>query len=245
MKWFERLYFGTWQLGGQFKTLSSSYIESLLLFAINCGIRRFDTAAVYGGGKVEEILGPHLPEDAVVVTKIPAIKKPSLRTPAPIVESYSPDHLDRSLEDSLYRLRRKTVDTILLHNWLPTWSSDSVPILQHLQHMKSCGLTQRVGISLPDDFSANISAEVLPYIDVIEAPFNPNQRWILNQLPSLLGMNKEVLLRSLFCQGKLLTHQSAETLVLDALQLGTSVVIGMTTEEQINRNINYLKGVVT
>ena len=34
MKWFERLYFGTWQLGGQFKKLPPDYIESLLLFAI-------------------------------------------------------------------------------------------------------------------------------------------------------------------------------------------------------------------
>jgi hypothetical protein len=58
-------------------------------------------------------------------------------------------------------------------------------------------------------------------------------------------MKKEILLRSLFCQGKLLTSHTAELLVKDALQLQTSVVIGMTTEEQITRNINYLKGVVT
>lgn len=245
MKWFERLYFGTWQLGGRFKNLSSTYIESLLLSAISSGICRFDTAAVYGGGKVEEMLGSCLPEDAVIVTKIPAIKKPDIKACVPVSELYTPDHLYRSVEGSLNRLKRTQVNTVLLHNWLPSWSSGTVPVLQHLQSMKSSGLTQRVGLSLPDDFSANISDEVLTYIDVIEAPFNPNQRWILNQLPSLLGIKKEVLLRSLFCQGKLLTNQSAETLVKDALQLGTSVVIGMTTDEQINRNINYLKGVVT
>lgn len=245
MKWFERLYFGTWQLGGQFKNLSSTYIESLLLFAISSGIRRFDTAAVYGGGKVEEILGSCLPEDAVIVTKIPATRKPDLRTPAPVNEFYSPDHLDQSVESSLNRLKRTQIDAVLLHNWLPSWSSDAVFILQHLQKVKDSGIARKVGISLPDDFSSDISDEVLPYIDVIEAPFNPNQRWMLNQLPSLLVMKKEILLRSLFCQGKLLTSHSAELLVKDALQLQTSVVIGMTMEEQITRNINYLKGVVT
>src|SRR5574343_209685 len=177
MKWFERLYFGTWQLGGQFKNLSPEYIESLLLFAISSGIRCFDTAAVYGGGKVEEMIGPWLPRDAVIVTKIPAIKKPDLKARTPISEFYTPDHLDRSVEGSLDRLKRIQVDTVLLHNWLPSWSSDAIPILHHLQKMKSGNTTRRVGISLPDDFSASISAEVLPYIDVIEAPFNPNQRW--------------------------------------------------------------------
>jgi aryl-alcohol dehydrogenase-like predicted oxidoreductase len=242
MNWFEHLYLGTWQLGGQFKTLSPSDIESLLHFAIDCGIRRFDTAAVYGGGKVEEMLGIHLSEDAVIVTKIPAIRKPDLNVTAPITEFYSPDHLDRSVEGSLKRLRRVQVDTVLLHNWLPSWSSDAATILQHLQRMKDDGLVRRVGISLPDDFSSTISVEVLPYIDVIEAPFNPNQRWILNQLPDLVGMNKDVLLRSLFCQGKLLAHHSATSLIEEALQLGTSIVVGMTTEDQITRNINYLKG---
>ncbi|PIS04642.1 MAG: hypothetical protein COT81_05460 [Candidatus Buchananbacteria bacterium CG10_big_fil_rev_8_21_14_0_10_42_9] len=61
MKWSDRLYFGTWQLGGQFKNLSKAYIESLLLFAVSSGIRRFDTAAVYGGGRVEEMLGGGYP----------------------------------------------------------------------------------------------------------------------------------------------------------------------------------------
>lgn len=245
MKWFERLYFGTWQLGGQFKNLSTAYIESLLLFAINSGIRRFDTAAVYGGGKVEEMLGSCLPEDTVIVTKIPAIKKPDIKARTPINEFYTLDHLDQSVEGSLNRLKRAQIDTVLLHNWLPSWSSDAVPILQHLQRVKDSGIARKVGISLPDDFSSDISDEVLPYIDVIEAPFNPNQRWILDQLPSLLEMKKKILLRSLFCQGKLLTSHLAELLVKDTLQLKTSVVIGMTTEEQITRNINYLKGVVT
>jgi aryl-alcohol dehydrogenase-like predicted oxidoreductase len=242
MSWFDRFYFGTWQLGGQFKNLSPEYIKSLLLFAISSGIRRFDTAAVYGGGKVEEMLGLYLPEDAVIVTKIPAASKPNLDMPEPIQKFYSRDGIHKSAHESLERLQRPSIDTILLHNWLPTWSSDAQPILGYLKELKDQGMVRRIGISLPDNFSSNISDEVLSHIDVIEAPFNPNQRWVLNQLSWLLAMKKEVLLRSLFCQGKLLVHHHAEPLMKEALQLGTSVVIGMTTEEQVIENINYLKG---
>lgn len=244
MNWFDRLYFGTWQLGGQFKNLSHAYIESLLLFAINSGIRRFDTAAVYGAGKVEEMLGACLPEDAVIVTKIPATSKPNLEAPEPIQRFYSRDGIHRSVNESLERLQRTSIDVMLLHNWLPTWSEDAVAIFECLNELKDQSVVKRVGISLPDNFSYPVAETVLPHIDVIETPFNSEQKWILKQLPILIELKKEVILRSLFDQGKLLTEHSAELLLRDAFKLGTSVVVGMTTEEQITRNINCVKGEV-
>lgn len=243
MEWSNRLYFGTWQLGGQFKNLSSAYIESLLIFAISSGIRRFDTAAVYGGGKVEEMLGACLPEDAVIVTKIPAASKPNLETPESIQKFYLRDGIHRSVYGSLGRLRRSSIDVVLLHNWLPTWSSEAVVILECLNGLKDEGVVKRIGISLPDNFSCPVAEAVLPHIDIIEAPFNTEQTWVLQQLPYLLDLKKEVLLRSLFKQGKLLTGpHSAKMIAQNAFAFGTSVVIGMTTEEQVTRNINYLKG---
>lgn len=243
MEWFNRLYFGTWQLGGQFKNLSSAYIESLLLFAISSGIRRFDTATVYGGGKVEEILGLCLPKDAVIVTKIPATSKPSLEVPEQIQRFYTRDGIHRSVYGSLERLRRYSIDTALLHNWLPTWTTEAVAVLEHLNELKDQGVVKRIGISLPDNFSYPVAEAVLSHIDVIEAPFNTEQTWVLQQLPFLLDLKKEVLLRSLFKKGKLLTcPRSAKMIVENTFTLGTSVVIGMTTEEQVTQNISYLKG---
>lgn len=242
MKWSDRLYFGTWLLERQLKELLVNKIEGILFFALDSGIRRFDTAAVYGGGKIEEILGVCLPKDSVIVTKIPAITKPYIQYPSPIQEFYSRNQINRSVEGSLNRLRRTSVDTILLHNWLPSWSSDAIEILQCLREIKEQGIARRVGISLPDNFLSHIEQEVLSYVDVIEAPFNPEQSWVLKQLPTLIRLKKEVILRSLFGQGKLLTEYSAESLVQDALKLGTSVVIGMTTEGQIIQNVSYLKG---
>lgn len=241
MNWSDRLYFGTWQLGGQFKQMSSAYVESLLHFAVESGICRFDTAAVYGGGKVEEMLGACLPKNSVIVSKIPAITKPDLTSLAPIQSFYPRDHIHRSVDNSLCRLHRDSVDAVLLHNWLPSWSSDAISILRCLTEMKHQGVVKRIGISLPDDFAHTIDNEVLSYVDVIEVPFNSAQRWILEQLPVLQGLGKEILLRSLFSQGRLLNRYSLEDLLHEALALQTSVVIGMTTEDQITQNINHLK----
>jgi aryl-alcohol dehydrogenase-like predicted oxidoreductase len=244
-QWNTRLYFGTWQLSGQFKDLSPSIIESLLRFAYEAGIRRFDTAAVYGVGKVEDMLGRYLPKDTMIVTKIPAMVKPGLKSDTLIEQCYSVDHISRSVETSLKRLNRTSLDVVLLHNWLPHWSSDSMDILRYLRTIKYQGMVSRVGISLPDNFASHLGYEIMNGIDVIEAPYSVNQQWVQEQLQTFRVLDKEVLLRSLFCQGKLLTEHSARDIVVDTLKLNTSVVIGMTTDQQITSNISYLKEVVT
>lgn len=104
-------------------------------------------------------------------------------------------------------------------------------------------MVRQVGVSLPNGFHAHIDDAILSHLDVIEVPFNPLERWLLRQLPRLLQLKKEILLRSLFCQGRLLKEgYNAKELLREALALNTSVVIGMTTEEQITENIRYLEG---
>lgn len=234
---------GTWQFGGQFKKLTISEIEFLVSYAISCGVRHFDTAAVYGGGTVEEILGSCLPKDTFVLTKIPANPKPSLSSPGPINAFYCRDGILRSVSESLNRLRRDSVDVLLLHNWLPNWSSDAIWALEILFDLKAQGVAKKVGISLPDNFSVPISEEILPYLDVLEAPFNYEETWICRQLSLFLDLKIEIILRSIFKQGKLLREkQTADEIIRRILKFGTSLAIGMTTEQQINRNVKTMKG---
>lgn len=193
---------------------------------------------------MEEVLGACLPQEAVIVTKVPALSKLELNSYATIQNFYTPDLIQQSVRESLKRLRRDSVDIILLHNWHPAWSSDNaVEVLTALDDLKRHGLVRQVGISLPSGFHAHIDDAVLSHLDVIEAPFNPRERWLLQQLPRLLQLKKEILLRSLFCQGRLLKEgYTAKELLRKALALNTSVVIGITTEEQVTENIRYLKG---
>lgn len=243
MKWFDRFYLGTWQFGGQFKQLSANQIETLLRFALDSGVHCFDTAAVYGGGKVEGILGSCLPKDSIIVTKIPATSKPIPGAVAPIQDFYSTENIYRSVEKSLIRLRRNSLDAVLLHNWHPTWSSEAIPVLEALNDLKGEGITRRVGISLPNNFTTYINETVLSYIDVMEAPFNPREQWVRKLLPQFLRLKKDVLLRSLFGHGELIGEGYAvEALLRETLILDTCVVIGATSQGQITQNIECLKG---
>lgn len=267
MNYLDRIYMGTWQFDGNFQKFSESEIKNIIFFALDCGIYKFDTAAAYGKGNVEIILGHILPTDAVIITKIPALKKPDLLTSNSVNEYYSVESIRKSTIESLQRLNRKSVNTILLHNWVPSWNFGSLKIFEALNGLKRSGLTQRVGISLPDGFGTELPVELVRYIDVVESPFNPHECWILGSLSALKKMGKEVLLRSIFAQGLLLKDenerlklassdyrrksfnkflnvgkQKYQTLFHQALKLGTSVVVGMTDKKQIRQNLKLLKG---
>jgi len=249
MKWNDRLYFGTWQLSGQFKNLRTTQTENLIQVALAHGIYKFDSAAVYGQGNVEKILGACLPQETRILTKIPAILKPD--TQISIDKCYSRDSIHRSAEQSLSRLGRNSIDILLLHNWMPSWQKNATYILEALNELKEIGIAGQVGISLPNGFSDYIDDSVLEHIDVIEAPYNLREQWIVSQLPQFKRLGKEVLLRSLFLQGKILMSDerqadiSATEILTRVLKLETSVVVGMTTTDQIVQNINQMKGAVS
>ncbi len=267
MEWNERLYLGTWQLSGDFRALSFEEKERLVTVALESGIVRFDTAAVYGGGSVESLLGRMLPHDAVIVTKIPAIRSSEGKLTSSFGQHYPVEHVKASLEDSLSRLSRTSLDVVLLHNWHETWAGNIQSVADVLFAIRDSGLVNRVGMSLPDGFRGDIGTDILDLVDVIEAPLNQHERWIEHMLSDLRASGVEVLLRSLFMQGmrlktageaRLLQAQdvrrqrdypsyegpvpSAQSILTEALSLGTSLVIGATTPEQITTNVNRLKG---
>jgi len=267
MKWNQRLYLGTWQLSGDFQSLSLEVKEEVLMTALSLGVVRFDTAAAYGQGSVESLLGRMLPHDAFVVTKVPAIRTLEGKLTPSIAKHYPVGQVRASLEGSLMRLSRSRVDVVLLHNWHEAWSEDVRSVVDTLLSMKDSGLAEKIGISLPDGFRGDIGTEILSLIDVIEAPYNQRDVWIVRLLPVLRKFGIEVLIRSLFMQGMRLKSEgetrllsvndarlkrdypsveisahSAQKILTDVWSLGTGVVVGATTPEQIIANVNCLKG---
>lgn len=267
MKWNQRLYLGTWQLSGEFRGLSLEEKEALLVTALLSGIVCFDTAASYGRGSVESLLGRILPRDVVVVTKIPAIRTPEGKLTSSIAKHYPLGHVRASLEGSLARLSRSRVDVALLHNWHEGWNDDARSAVDTLLSMKECGLAEKVGISLPDGFRGDIGADIRSLVDVVEAPCNQREKEILRLLPVLQASGIEVILRSLFLQGMRLKTEdeirslsandgrlkrvyppgeylmrSAHQILTEVQSLGTSIVVGATKPEQIVANVNCLKG---
>ena len=119
---------GTWQLRG-------ALCAEIVAEALRLGFRHIDTAQGYGNEAAvgEGIAASGVPREAVfVTTKV----MPNLMSDGP---------LQRSVEDSLTRLRLDRVDLVLLH-----WPNPGIPLgesVRALADAKRRGLTRHIGVS--------------------------------------------------------------------------------------------------
>jgi diketogulonate reductase-like aldo/keto reductase len=119
---------GTWELSGR---TCARVVEQ----ALRLGYRHIDTAQVYDN---EREVGDGVRssgvrrEDIFLTTKV-------------WTNHFAPHDLERSLKESLVRLRLPSVDLLLLH-----WPNSHVPLaetLGALAHAKRMGLTRHIGVS--------------------------------------------------------------------------------------------------
>jgi aryl-alcohol dehydrogenase-like predicted oxidoreductase len=119
--------------------------------ALELGVNFFDVAPSYGNGKAEEVLGHALhgrQDQAVVATKV--------RLAAEEMHDVT-GAVRTSVEASLRRLRRETIDVLHVHNRftprrgdLPhSLSADDVlgPVLEAYQQIQHAGKTRWIGVS--------------------------------------------------------------------------------------------------
>lgn len=81
----------------------------LMDHAYSRGITSFDTAAVYGGGSSERIIGQWLAERTLSENSISIATK--------ILPPYDPLYIRISVEQCLRRLGTETIDILYLHRW--------------------------------------------------------------------------------------------------------------------------------
>ena len=122
--------FGGAAIGNLYTEVDDEVAEAAVRFAVEQGIRNFDTAPFYGYGLSEERLGRALPEltygEVRISTKVGRHISDAGGCPQAddgfAVQGrcarfdYSRDGVLRSLESSLRRLRRQRVDTLLVHD---------------------------------------------------------------------------------------------------------------------------------
>lgn len=235
------LFYGTWELDGILKNISFEEGIKLLKYAKLNGINKFDTALVYANGKVERMLSNVIDDRDIVLTKIPAIKKPEIDE-IKIDEFYPIGYVNDKVNESLKNLNRKMIDIILLHNWSKNWKD--LRVLDELIKLKEKGVIKHIGISLPNNFNYRLDLKILKKIDYLEAPYNIENTWILNDLDYYKENNIKIILRSLFLQGKLIKEKKVnKDEVLSFIQkLNVYVTIGMTNQNQIDENIKYFGG---
>ena len=117
--------------------------EALLMHALDRGVTLFDTAALYGFGANEELVGKVLSKHRRHFTL--ASKCGMAGVDGKRVLDGRPDTLKRTCEDALKRLRTDVIDLYYLHRWDKTVHiEDSVGALSDLVRQ---GKIQTIGLS--------------------------------------------------------------------------------------------------
>jgi aryl-alcohol dehydrogenase-like predicted oxidoreductase len=141
---------GCWAIGGAFtidgvpkgwgKVDDAESIRALE-HAYDRGLRFFDTAQAYGAGHSEVILGKALAQkqDTMISTKVGYAINPAERTLTG--EDVRPEAIAASIDESLLRLKRETIDLVFLHtNELAVEKAEDVfAVLERLREQGKLG----------------------------------------------------------------------------------------------------------
>ena len=121
--------FGGWPMGrGHYGSFDDNEVVRAVHASIDLGVTLFDTAAVYGWGEGESLLGRALEgkrEDVVIVSKagIPWDEEGGGRR-----RDSSRESLEKSLNESLTRLQTDYLDLFLIH-----WPDESRPMSEPME----------------------------------------------------------------------------------------------------------------
>lgn len=145
--------FGAWAIGGGWGEQSDDESIAALHKAIDLGVRFIDTAAGYGDGRSERVIGKVLKdrsEKVAVATKTPPAEGPWPPTPyCNWSDRYSEAYLRENIEERLRNLDTDCIDLLQLHTWTRAWNRDPKPF-EILQKLKQEGKIRSIGVSTPE-----------------------------------------------------------------------------------------------
>lgn len=170
---------GAWAIGGEAWGPQDDAISiAAIRHAVAHGINWIDTAAIYGLGHSEEVVGAALRE-------IPASERPYVFTKCGLVW---PDHnpsrsevrrsgkaasIRAEAERSLKRLGVEVLDLLQMH-----WPPQDAPIEEYWQallDLKRDGLVRHVGLSNHDETQL-AAAEAIGHVETLQPPFSMIRR---------------------------------------------------------------------
>ena len=166
--------YGMWGLGGWTGSDDEESVDSLQL-AIDHGCNFFDTAAAYGDGHSERILGHVLRANAektlYAATKVPPKNRtwPSRR--GFLVDDVFPaDHIREFTERSLNNLGTPSIDLLQFHVWEDDWADDD-RWQRVVGELKREGLIRAAGVSInrwePENALRTVRSGVIDSVQVI------------------------------------------------------------------------------
>jgi aryl-alcohol dehydrogenase-like predicted oxidoreductase len=173
---------GAWAIGGPDWAVgwgAQSDLESIhaIRHAVDAGVNWIDTAAIYGLGHSEDIVGR-------AVAQIPEAERPFLFTKCGQV--WDPEDrntkfrvgdaqsIRRELEDSLRRLRVDRIDLYQMH-WPAEDGTTLESYWQTLVELRSEGKVRAIGLS-NHDAGQLARAEAIGHVDTLQPPFSAIHR---------------------------------------------------------------------
>jgi D-threo-aldose 1-dehydrogenase len=156
-----RLSLGTAPLGGLFKNVAESESDSVIHEALNSGINYIDTAPLYGYGVGEKRVGRGIKGFSpapVISTKVGRLLRPGKNSEYdkfpdsdPNIEIYfdhSPAGIRKSLEESLTRLGKESIEIAYIHD-ADNWVREAIDVVYpELHKMREEGLVKAIGIGM-------------------------------------------------------------------------------------------------
>lgn len=160
--------FGAWGIGGlvqdsnAYGPTDDSVSRQALMAAFEAGVTFFDTAALYGYGHSEELIGTTLRgvrDQVVISTKAGYVDFKG-------VQDFSPAYLRSSLEASLKRLQTDYVDVFQLHDPPVELLETDDSIMTVLNSLRDEGKIRVIGISTRSPADSLIAVEQLGFKSV-------------------------------------------------------------------------------
>lgn len=242
--------------------------EKLVSTALECGVRHFDSADIYGQGESERILGNLLRNrrnDVFLATKVGQrfptwakllrpLKAPlaalfasgprgdhlSRLREKPLPRCYRPDYVARAVKAGLRRIGSDHVDLVYLHSPSAADLADGEAV-GALERLREAGHVGLVGVSV-DDVATASAALSDARISALQVPYSPGEAKWLNLLAKAGERKVAVVVRSLFSgQGRSLTEEERCAIVAAASSNPAieSVIVGTSNERHLRQIVSW------
>lgn len=210
--------FGAWAIGGSWGTQSESDSHAALNTSLDAGVNFIDTAAGYGGGKSEKIIGSVLKErggDKVyVATKTPPAPGDWPPTPYCNMEDrFGEAYIRENIEERLQFLGTDKLDMLQLHTWTRAWNRNPKPF-EHLRKLQQEGKIGLIGMSTPEhDQNCAIDLMRGGHIDLVQVIYNIFEQEPAAELLDVAGeTGTGIIVRVAFDEGALTGRFTHETI---------------------------------
>ncbi len=206
-----RTILGTWAIGGwQWGGTNEKKSVDTVLKAIDMGITTIDTAAIYGFGKSEQLVGKAV-QDFGDREKVQICTKFGLEWDEDenVERNCGRDRILKEVEDSLKRLQTDYIDIYQIH-W-PDTNTDFEKTAKTMQELLNDGTIRAIGVSNFDTKQMDEFRKTAP-IHTCQSPYNLFERGIENDIvPYCTENNISLITYGALCRGLLTGKMDKKT----------------------------------